>query len=67
MQHNHPILVDVVEMHDSGGHVSAGMIVTNLSFRSCGIIVYRSTPVTGNLRKVVAVWSTEKATHSQMS
>jgi hypothetical protein len=55
------ILVDVVEMHDGNDHVSVGMVVTNLSFRSGGLIVYRSTPQTGNLREAVAgvAWSTD--------
>jgi hypothetical protein len=40
------ILVDVVETHDGTGHISVGMVVMNLSFRSGGLIVYRSTPQT---------------------
>jgi hypothetical protein len=40
------ILVDVVETHDGCNRISAGMIITNLSFKSGGLMVYRSTPQT---------------------
>jgi hypothetical protein len=51
VQPKRSILVDVVETYVGRGRVSAGMVVTNLSFKSGGLIVYGRQLLTNVLAK----------------